>query len=77
MMNPQNGEIYALAIKPDFNLNEPFTLPVQKNVQETALQGMSEKEKQDALNRMWRNSCISDTYEPGSTFKTVTAAAGL
>lgn len=72
VMNPKNGEILALVNVPEFDLNNPFTLP------ETVLtDGMSEKEKQELLNRMWRNRCINDTYEPGSTFKIVTAAAGL
>ena len=69
VMNPQNGELLAMVNVPEFDLNEPFTLP------EAAV--LTEKQKQDALNRMWRNGCINDTYEPGSTFKTVTAAAGL
>ena len=66
LMNPQNGEIYAMVDLPEYNLNDPFTLN-----QKTDLK------KQDALNQMWRNSCINDTYEPGSTFKIITAAAGL
>lgn len=71
VMNPQNGELLAMANVPEFDLNHPFELPkAQQSV-------MSEKEQQDALNQMWRNACINDTYEPGSTFKTVTAAAGL
>ena len=71
VMNPQNGELLAMVNVPEFDLNEPFTLPDG----DTA--GLSGQQKQDALNRMWRNGCINDTYEPGSTFKTVTAAAGL
>ncbi len=67
ILNPMNGEIYAMTNVPEFNLNEPFTL----------LPGYSEAEGQDALNKMWRNGCINDTYEPGSTFKVITAAAGL
>lgn len=70
LLNPQNGEIYANANVPEFNLNEPFQL-------NTDTTGMTEKEKQDACNRMWRNLTINDTYEPGSTFKIVTMAAGL
>lgn len=71
VMNPQNGEILAMVNVPEFDLNEPFTLPAD------IASGITEAQKQDALNRMWRNGCINDTYEPGSTFKTVTAAAGL
>lgn len=70
LLNPQNGEIYANANVPEFNLNEPFQL----NVDTT---GMTDKEKQDACNQMWRNLTINDTYEPGSTFKIITMAAGL
>lgn len=70
MMNPQNGEIYAMVGVPEFNLNEPYTL----NVGST---GMTEKQKSEALNKMWRNTCVSDTYEPGSTFKIFTATAAL
>lgn len=71
VMNPQNGEIMAMVNAPEFNLNTPFTLP------EGTDPGLSGKEKQDLLNQMWRNYCINDTYEPGSTFKIITAAAGL
>lgn len=70
VMNPQNGEIYAMAGAPEFNLNDPYTLPG-----DTA--ELSEKEKNKYLNAMWRNSCVSDTYEPGSTFKILTTAAAL
>ena len=66
LMNPQNGEIYACVNVPEFDLNDPFTLQ-----QDTT--GLSEKEIQDLLNQMWRNACINDTYEPGSTFKIITA----
>ena len=71
LMNPKNGEIYACVNVPEFDLNEPFVL----NTGETG--GVSEKEKQDLLNKMWRNPCLNDTYEPGSTFKIITMAAGL
>lgn len=72
LMNPQNGEIYACVNVPEFDLNEPFTLNTAVDTS-----GMSEKEKQDLLNQMWRNPCLNDTYEPGSTFKIITMAAGL
>lgn len=72
VMNPQNGEILAMVNVPEFNLNEPYTLP---DVADS--EALSEEKKQELLNRMWRNGCINDTYEPGSTFKIVTAAAGL
>lgn len=68
VMNPKNGEIYAMTNMPEFDLNEPFTLLPEYT-------GITEK--QDALNQMWRNGCINDTYEPGSTFKIITASAGL
>lgn len=71
VMNPQNGELYAMVSVPEFDLNAPFTLP------EGTPEDLSEDEKQDLLNNIWRNGCINDTYEPGSTFKIITAAAGL
>lgn len=71
VMNPQNGEILAMVNEPEFNLNEPFALNTEIDME------LSEEEKQDALNKMWRNQCINDTYEPGSTFKIITASAAL
>lgn len=71
VMNPQNGEILAMVNEPEFNLNEPFSLNTEMDTE------LSEEEKQDALNKMWRNQCINDTYEPGSTFKIITASAAL
>ena len=71
MMNPQNGEIYAMVNVPEFDLNDPYTLNTETDKK------MSEKEKNNALNQMWRNPCVSDTYEPGSTFKVITATAAL
>ena len=75
LMNPQNGEIYAMANKPDFDLNEPFV--INNEDLKSNWDNMSEKEKNDALNQMWRNFSINDTYEPGSTFKVMTSAMGL
>ena len=72
LMNPQNGEIYACVNVPEFDLNEPFTLNTGVDTV-----GMNEGKKQDLLNQMWRNPCLNDTYEPGSTFKIITMAAGL
>ena len=71
LMNPQNGEIFAMVNVPEYNLNEPFTLNVE------TVSDLKESEKQDLLNQMWRNACINDTYEPGSTFKIITTAAAL
>ena len=71
MMNPQNGEIYAMVNVPEFDLNDPYTLNT------TSSKNMSDKKKQEALNGMWRNACVSDTYEPGSTFKVIVAASAL
>lgn len=71
VMNPQNGELMAMVNYPEFNLNEPFTLT---GVDADTVSG---EEKQELLNQMWRNQCISDTYEPGSTFKIITATAAL
>lgn len=72
LMNPQNGEIYAMVNVPEFDLNQPFML----NNEETG-ENLTDEQRQDALNQMWRNGCINDTYEPGSTFKIITASAGL
>ena len=90
LMNPQNGEIYAMVNVPEYNLNEPYRLvrvedlyvnqeeqTQEENADAIREQNMTEQEKQDALNTMWRNFCINDTYEPGSTFKIVTATAAL
>jgi stage V sporulation protein D (sporulation-specific penicillin-binding protein) len=88
LMNPQNGEIYAMVNVPEYNLNNPYTLvdvtdlyvtPIEteEESKEADADALTETEKQDALNNMWRNFCINDTYEPGSTFKTVTATAAL
>lgn len=72
LMNPQNGEIYACVNVPEFDLNDPFTLNTGENTSSE-----DPKKKQDLLNQMWRNPCLNDTYEPGSTFKIITMAAGL
>ena len=72
LMNPQNGEIYVCVNVPEFDLNEPFVLNTDVDTE-----GMSEEKKQDLLNQMWRNPCLNDTYEPGSTFKIITMSAGL
>lgn len=90
VMNPNNGEVMAMVNVPEFDLNNPYTLPVLEPVTdeqalenesvETAAdveQAMSEEERMNRLNNMWRNGCINDTYEPGSIFKVATAAAGL
>lgn len=90
VMNPQNGEIYGMTNVPEFDLNDPFTLPdeTEKESGEETEEAETEEETgqgeggngedvQEQLNRMWRNGCINDTYEPGSTFKIITASAGL
>lgn len=71
LMNPQNGEILAMVNVPEYNLNDPFTLDT--DIAET----LTDEEEQDLLNEMWRNPSVSDTYEPGSTFKVITTAAAL
>ena len=73
IMNPQNGEIYAMVNVPEFQLNEPFSLETLQ----LEVAPKDEEEKQDLLNKMWRNTCINDTYEPGSIFKVFTTAAAL
>lgn len=100
LMNPQNGELYAMVNVPEFDLNHPFQLteehmpklvPLEEESKEDTVETLKEKEgkeptpetekekasTEDLLNKMWRNPSINDTYEPGSTFKIFTAAAGL
>ena len=72
LMNPQDGEIFAMVNTPEFNLNTPFELiGVDENTEQT------DEQTQEMLNQMWRNPCLNDTYEPGSTFKIITMSAGL
>lgn len=71
LMNPQNGEILAMVNAPEFDLNDPYTLNYDLNEE------VDDETYTDLLNQMWRNSAINDTYEPGSTFKIITSAAGL
>lgn len=75
VMNVKNGEILAMADVPEFNLNEPFTLIPE--LEEAKAACTTQEEEQNLLNQMWRNGCINDTYEPGSIFKIITAAASL
>lgn len=75
VMNVRNGEILAMTDVPEFNLNEPFTLIPE--LEEAQAVCATQEEKQNLLNCMWRNGCINDTYEPGSIFKIITAAASL
>ena len=70
VMNPKNGEILAMVDVPEFDLNHPYEIGEEYG-------SVSEEKKQEILNGIWRNGCINDTYEPGSTFKVITAAAGL
>lgn len=81
LMNPQNGEILAMVNVPEFNLNDPFTLTeefLSVNTENMSAEDVEDPEKkQDLLNQMWRNRCINDTYEPGSTFKIITSSACL
>lgn len=71
VMNPQNGEIYACVNAPEFNLNAPYSLGIENE------DSLTDKEKSEQLNAMWRNACISDTYEPGSAFKIITATSAF
>ncbi len=82
-MDPRNGEILAMVNYPEFDLNDPYTLPEltewkeDGNIAVVDPSTLTAEQKQEKLNAMWRNGCINDTYEPGSTFKIITAAAGL
>ena len=75
IMNPKNGDILAIASYPDFNLNDPYT--INNEEMKTNWESMTATERSNALQAMWRNKAISDTYEPGSTFKLVTASTAL
>ena len=77
IMNPQNGEIISMVNAPEFNLNAPFVLEKVFAEKEGITGMVPVDKKQDLLNQMWRNSCINDTYEPGSTFKIITSALCL
>ena len=76
VMNPQNGEIYAMVNVPEFNLNDPYTL-IDEIAAQYEGEALSSEKEMELLNGMWRNACLSDTYEPGSAFKIVTATAAL
>lgn len=82
-MDPRNGEILAMVNYPEFDLNDPYALPELTEWKEDGSiavvdpSTLTAEQKQEKLNAMWRNGCINDTYEPGSTFKIITAAAGL
>ena len=85
VINPKNGEIYSMVDVPEFDLNEPYDLTeflqnseyTNKEGNQTEITALSDEKKQEFLNQMWRNGCINDTYEPGSTFKIITTAAAL
>lgn len=76
LMNPKNGELYAMVNVPEYNLNEPYEL-LEVYLEDRSTGELTTEEKTTLLNRMWRNSCISDTYEPGSAFKIITATAAF
>lgn len=77
VMNVKNGELLAMVDVPEFDLNNPYTLISKLQSEQLTAQEDKEISEQDMLNAMWRNGCINDTYEPGSTFKIITAAAGF